>query len=240
MGSLHTLGFWLNHTGRFQLSQSINNNRAGNGQHVSNLGGINRAVLPLQLAENSNGSLALRNRQCPQSHADSFNLLALLLSTAGSIMQHLHTYYSSAIFCQQQIIIREIHIVFSHNQGANPLTYTIDRYNGSIFTIEFAHGIFLAKSTGAALGTKVGRGFINFLQPVDIMLWELAGHNYMLQHNIAFKIIQKSTTIYKACCIHNVDISIYNIAQYSGHFLIVHIVKTLQYPVYLSSTLQKC
>ena len=106
--------------------------------------------------------------------------------------------------------------------------------------MELALGLtVIHKSTEAGLGTKVGRGLINLVEPVYIMAGEFSHSHYIVNHQIAFKIILKRIAINTAICIYNIYICINNIAEHRGNFLVFHIVKPLQYSVNFSCSLQK-
>ena len=127
-------------------------------------------------------------------------------------MKHLHAHHGCPVLRQQQVIIRKVHIVLGHHQGTDALPYPIYRHNGSILAVELALGIFLPEGAGAALRTDIGSTLTYPLQPVHIVLRELARHHHVIHHHIALKIIQEGTAVNHAAGVHYINIGIYHIA----------------------------
>ena len=149
------------------------------------------------------------------------------------VAQHLHADDRRAVLAEQQVIVIELFVILGDDQRADALADAVDRHNRRVLAVEEALRILFI-GAHARLRAQVGTRLIHAHEPVDIVLRELALVDDLVDHEIAFKIVDKGIAVDFALLVGDIDICIQDIAEDTRDAIIFYIFRTLKQTIDLA------
>ena len=153
------------------------------------------------------------------------------------VAQHLHADDRRTVFAEQQVVVIELLVVLRDNQRADALAHAVDRHNRRVLAVEEALRILFI-GAHACLRTQVGTSLIHAHEPADVVFRELALIDDLVDHEIAFKVVNKGIAVDLALLVGDIDICIQDIAEHTRNAIVFYIFRTLKQTIDLASFFQ--
>ena len=181
--------------------------------------------------------LALREGQRVDGNLDRRLLARLDLDLLSVIAQHLHADDRRTVLAEQQVIVIKLLVVLRDDQRADAFTHAVDRHDRRVLAVEEALRILFI-GAHARLRAQVGTSLIHAHEPADVVLRELALVDDLVDHEIAFEVVDKGIAVNLALLVGDIDVCIQDIAEHTRNAIVFYIFRTLKQTIDLACFFQ--
>ena len=137
----------------------------------------------------------------------------------------------------QQVVVIELLVILRDDQRADALAHAVDRHNRRVLAVEEALRILFI-GAHARLRAQVGTSLVHAHEPADIVFRELALIDDLVNHEIAFEVVDKGIAVNLALLVGDIDVCIQDIAEHTRNTIVFYIFRTLKQTIDLACFFQ--